>query len=55
MSKFRPNLFRMKDFEQVILVFRPEWLVQSQQKLERFFQNKLGRNLDIKALIRFAK
>ena len=47
MSKFRPNSVPKKivpysDFEQVILVFRPEWVVQSQH-MERFFS---GANLD---------
>ena len=41
MYKFRLNRYEKKNvlyaaFEQVILVFRPEWVVQSQH-MERFF------------------
>ena len=36
-SKFVPKkIIPYDDFEQVILVFRPEWVVQSQH-MERFF------------------
>ena len=34
------------DFEQVILVFRPEWVVQSQH-MERFFWSEFSPNLDM--------
>ena len=45
MSKFRPNSFQKKPvpyaaFEQVILVFRPEWVVQSRH-VERFFSERI--------------
>ena len=41
MSKFVPKkIVPYDDFEQVILVFRPEWVVQSQH-MERFFSEQI--------------
>ena len=41
LSKFAPKKIVPYDgFEQVILVFRPEWLVQSQH-MERFFSERI--------------